>query len=83
MKPKWRMVSTIGPWHQCSKRNAFRFYHRIDLITGQEFYFADYRVEDLVSRHHKLKSAEEGIQASFTIANQTAIDLTRSELAEL
>lgn len=82
MKDRWRLVSLLGSWHIVSRCKAYRFYVRINQ-DGEVFYFADYRVEDLVSRHHKLLSFEDGIDASFKIANQTAIDLTREELAEL
>ena len=82
MKDKWRLFGLLGSWHQCSKRNAFRFYVRVNQ-HGEKWYFADYRVEDLVSRHHKLLSFDESIDTSFKIANQLAIDLTREELADL
>ena len=82
MARKWRVVSTIGPWHQCS-RNVFRFYLRENRKTGEKVYFADYRVDDLVSRHHELLPFDQGLNASFGIASQTAIGLTREALAEL
>ena len=82
MKDKWRLYGLLGSWHKCSKRNAFRFYVRVNQ-HGEKWYFADYRVEDLVSRHHKLLSFDESIDTSFKIANQLAIDLTREELADL
>lgn len=80
---KWRMVTTIGPWHKVGGGKAFRFYIRVRLSDGKEFYFADYRIGDLTSRHYKLLPVSAGNEASLRLANQTALDLTREKLAVL
>jgi len=70
----WRMVSTLGSWHTVATNKAFRYYLRVNEI-GERAYFADYRIDNLVSRHHRVKDADE--------ANQTLLKLTRAQLAEL
>lgn len=89
--PKWRMISTIGPWHKVGpKRRRFRFYLREDQTTGEVWYFADYGCEDFVTRHHKLlphelgeRTAPDGNRVAFRLANRTALIAEREDLVRL
>lgn len=84
MAGKWCLYSLLGPWHKVAKHRKFRFYIREFRATSEKFYFADYCIEDLTSRHHLLGEFVEGsLEACFRKANTACLDMTRSELAEL
>jgi hypothetical protein len=81
---EWKLVGLLGPWHNVgANRKAFRFYTRRNRYD-RKAYFADYRCEDLVSRHHRLGWMDEtAIEIAWAHANTTALELTRDKLADL
>ena len=84
MARKWKLYGLLGSWHKVAKHRKFRFYIREHRVTGQRFYFADYRIEDLTSRHHRIGRFEKGtLNPCFRKANTACLDMTRDELAEL
>lgn len=84
MNRKWRLYGLLGSWHKVGCRRKFRFYIRERRTTGERFYFADYCIEDLTSRHHLLGRFETGtLEPCFRKANTACLDMTRDELVEL
>jgi hypothetical protein len=83
MTQKWKMITALGSWRKVSRCKAFRFYLREHKITGEQVYFADYRIDDLTSRFHEVGSIEDGTEANFRKANRLILDLTRESLAIL
>jgi hypothetical protein len=83
LKDKWRMVSALGSWHKVAANKAFRFYIRINQ-NGEKWCFADYRIDDLVSRFHRLEQLDgQGIEPSWRAANTKVLNMTREQLADL
>lgn len=81
-KMHWKMVSLLGSWHKVSAQKAFRFYVRENQL-GEKWFFADYRIDDLTSRFHKLGPISEGGDVCSCRANTAVLDMTREQLAEL
>jgi len=77
------MYSLLGPWHKVGKQRAFRFYIRERQATGEKFYFADYHIGNLTSRHHLLGKMDNSHEANLRKANKACLDMTQDELAEL
>jgi hypothetical protein len=79
----WKQDGPKGAWHKLSSKQAFRFYLRVNRLTGERAWWADYRVEDLVSlRHYLAPFAPGGAGAAGRRANLTVLELSRAELAE-
>ncbi len=84
MSRKWRLYGLLGPWHKVGAGRKFRFYIRARRATGKRFYFADYCIEDLTSRHHLIGEFEKGtLGPCYRRANLACLNMTRGELAEL
>lgn len=82
-KSKWKMVTTIGPWHKVAHNKAFRFYLREHKEHGVKAWFADYRIDDLVSRHHFVRGFGYRLDESALIANRLLLEMSREDLTEL
>jgi hypothetical protein len=87
VKDKWRMVSLLGRWHQVAFKDgkcykAFRFYSR-ENQHGERVWFADYRIGDLSSRHHRVGVYGEGVEVCWKRVNTKVLDMTREDLAVL
>lgn len=78
---KWRSHSTIGSWHEVAKDRAFRFYSRSN-EAGEVWMFADYRIDGIVSREHKLLPMDSGNELSGKLANRTALELPLEKMPE-